>query len=842
MRSVNFIYLNGEDLKSVISTGCFSPEKEYFIIVHTCVHTKDNIMPFINTILDCLPKAKIIGCSTSGVIFNGEIRNDCCMISITEFKYASVKTELISLTDAVGADIRGSLLADRTVGSIVTENSEYMFTFFARPFLKVSSFVERINELDKKIKLIGGIANTPSAPFLNLEMHSFVFDNSGVSANSLAVAVVDTEKLSVYSDMMYVTEPVGMVHTITDADGMIIRTIDGENAVEWYEKQLGISFKDTNNNMTVLFPLVRSGFGDLPWALSYSPQNEKESIFPDEPEPVIFVPSEARVGDKVRIVYSSVQKNIEVCEKVCSNISEHSAEALFGYICVSHETLFHNCASWEVAPFENTNLSGCFVIGEIGNMQGKNIYCNYSFAVSALSEDRRTIRINTKYLRENSAELINNHENIIKYLRKYSNKDGSDALVRRQQEIEETLFKDDDTGLDNVTKYSYDFSIGKFDKICMITFRNEGLLNAFLSKSKFRSCLVRFHKGIMEFINSSDYNCYIYKKTSLIITAGPCVCDGEFIDLMHSVQEFVSEFRFNSYIPVTEFSVVMHEDDMINKAELTLVSMRSRNIFFLQYTHDLGLEQIHAKKMKMLMILNDAIANDRVVPFFQGIRDNSTGKIGMYESLMRIKDTDGNIYTPYRFMDIAKEYGYYPDISYLMVSKVMELFRNRHDIVTINLNISDIYNYKIVHFILKFLKNAPHPENYVFELTETEEIEDYQIIAEFVDRIHHLGGKIAIDDFGSGFSNIVNIFKVKSDYIKIDGEIVKNIRNDIFAREFLEMIAGWAEKHHKEIIAEFIENRDIQTLIEENCIRYSQGYLFSEPSDVLKIESDDLSS
>ncbi len=839
MRSVNFIYSDEDDLKSVINSENFVPDKEYFIRVHTCVHTKDNIMPLVEMILSYLPKSRIIGCSTSGIIFNGEIRSDCCMISITEFNYSSVRTELVSLTDAVGCDIRGSILANRTVDSIVTENSKYMCAFFSRPFVKVSRFVERVNEINNKIQLIGGIANTPNNPFVNLEMQSFVFDNNSVSLNALAVAVIDSEKLNVYSDMIYVTEPVGMVHTITDADGMIIRTIDGENAVEWYEKQLGISFDDnTNDDMTVLFPLVKSDFGDLPWALSYSPQNENRCLFPDEPEPVMFVPNEARIGDRVRIAYSSVQKNIEVCEKVCNNIIEHSAEVLFSYICISHETLFDNCAKWEVAPFANTNLSGCFVVGEIGCMQKKNRYCNYSFAVSALSESNRKVKLNTNILRENSVELINNQEHIIRYLMKFSNQECDEALSRHQQEIEETLFKDDDTGIDNITKYSYDFSIGKFDKICMITFRNEGLLNAFLSKSKFRSCISRFYKSIIEFINDDLYNCYIYKKTSFIITASPNICDGEFIEQMSSIQEFVSDFRFGSYIPVTEFSIVMHEEDMINKAELTLVSMRSKNILFLNYTSDLGLEQIHARKMKMLMILNDVISNDRVVPFFQGIRDNRTGRINMYESLMRIKDSDGNIYTPYRFMDIAKEYGYYPDISYLMISKVMELFRNRHDIVTINLNISDIYNYKIMHFILKFLKNAPRPQNYVFELTETEEIEDYQIIAEFVDRIHQLGGKIAIDDFGSGFSNIVNIFKIKSDYIKIDGEIVKNIRNDIFAREFLEMIAGWAEKHQKEIIAEFIENSDIQTLIEENCIRYSQGYFFSEPSDILKVDSD----
>lgn len=255
----------------------------------------------------------------------------------------------------------------------------------------------------------------------------------------------------------------------------------------------------------------------------------------------------------------------------------------------------------------------------------------------------------------------------------------------------------------------------------------------------------------------------------------------------------------------------------------------------LNYTSDLGLEQIHARKLKMLKILNDAIANGRVVPYLQGIRNNNVGRITIYESLMRIEDSDGTVYTPYHFMDIAKEYGFYSDISYMMISQVMELFRDREESVTINLNICDVYNYKIVHYILKFLESAPNPDHYIFELTETEEIEDYQIIAEFVDRIHQMGGKIAIDDFGSGFSNIVNIFKIKSDYIKIDGEIVRNIKNDIFALEFLEMIAGWAKKHGKEIIAEFIENSEIQSLIEKNNIGFSQGYLFSKPSDALQV-------
>ncbi|MCM1530017.1 MAG: EAL domain-containing protein [Alistipes sp.] len=833
--SLNIIYTSDSELEGMIRSDDLDPDMEYLIRIHTCIHNIGSIMPFAKRISALFPKSKIIGSSTSGVIIDGRIRTDCCMLSFTQFQLARLKTCLLPLSDDKGKDIRGTITGQKAFDSVVSENSRFMLAFFARPYIKISSFVERLNQLADNMQMIGGIANTQAHPNVDVAMEAFVFNESSASNDSVAIAVIDAPDMNVTSDLIFVTEPVGSVHTITDADGMIIRAIDGENAVEWYQKQLGIDLTDKHDyDTTVLFPLVRSDYGEMPWAVSYSPQNESMCIFPGEPYPVMFVPSEAKTGERVRISYSSIQKTIERCEEVCNVMGNVPAEVLFGYSCVSRQDLFSNCAQWELMPFARTNLSGALVAGEIGNSGSMNRYCNYSFAISALSESPRCAKINVDCLRENAGALINDQEHIVKYLLNLNRGTSSgDDMSRRQHEIEETLFRDEDTGIGNVTKYSFDFSMGKFDKICMLTFRNEGLLNAFMSKSKFNVCLNRFYADITEFINDDCYSCYVYKKTCLIITCSQQICDGEFIDMMHSVQNYVSEYKFGEHLPVVEFSVVMHEEDMINKAELTLMSMRSKKLFFLHYTSDLGLEQIHARKLKMLKILNDAVANDRVIPYFQGIRDNGRECIDMYESLMRIQDDQGYIYTPDRFMDIAKEYGFYPDISYQMISKVMAMFRDRSESVTINLNISDIYNYEIVRFILKYLKNAPHPERYVFELTETEEIEDYQLIAEFVEQIHQTGGRIAIDDFGSGFSNIVNIFKIKSDFIKIDGEIVRNISKDIYAREFLEMIAGWAGKHDKEIIAEFIEDEEIQGIICENGIRYSQGYLFSKPSELV---------
>lgn len=830
MKNISFIYSSDQRFEELIFANKLSKDKVYFVRIHTCIHNVRTIRPFINKILSYLPYAKIIGSSTSGVIYNGEIVTECCMVSISEFENSTVETAVSMLNDDSGNDLNGDIVADKIADRLVNTETKLMFVFAARPFIKIDEFVEHINEKCSGLPLIGGIANTPSIPIVDMNIvESFVFNEKGVYQNSVVCAAVSSVKLSVYSDVIYVTEPVGETHTITKVDGNIIRAIDNTDAVKWYEEILGISFNDQENSsdITQLFPLVKIDRSNVPWGVFYSPQDENETVFFSEPEPVMYALSEPKAGDIVRIAYSSVQKTINVCEKVCKNLNEHYAEVLFGYSCVSRQDIYSNCAKWELMPFKKTNLCGALVAGEFANIDNVNRYSSFSFTIAALAENECKPKINTDILSENAGDLTSTNESIIDYLLQHA---GTENASATHHQIEQKLFIDNETGLGSISKFMFDSKIGKLDKICMVTIKNESLIKAFMSEDDFLGYLNKFNHYIINYINSPNYNFYIYKETSLIITADSSISASQFVSKMQFVQNRLLEFKFASYVPVCEFSVVTNEEDMIKKAELTLNTMRTKHTCFLQYTPDLGLEQFNAQKMNMIMILNNAISNNLVIPYFQGIRDNTKGNINMYESLMRIADSNGNVYSPLHFMDIAKEYGYYADISLLMIKKVLEIFRDRNENVTINMNISDVYNYETVHSILEFLKKAPHPENFVFELTETEEIVDYQVLFEFVERVHEFGGKIAIDDFGSGFSNIVHVFKIPSDYIKIDGEIIKNITTDVYALEFLEMISDWSKRHSKDIIAEFVEDRNIQSIVERHGIRFSQGYLYSKPS------------
>ncbi len=830
MKNISFIYTSDQQLIDLVRVNELSREEEYLVRIHTCIHDTTTIQPFVARILCQLPKAKIIGSSTSGVIFGGELLTNCCVVAITSFEHAEIHTMLTEMQEGM----TGTELADAVLEHVVTESSKLMLTFTSHAFMKAEEFVDRLNDGAPHLHMIGGVANSPRDPLANLENgDSFVFNENSVSQNAVGCAVVNSNKLSVYGDIVYVTEPVGGVHTITEADGSIIRTIDGENAVDWYEHMLGVSLEDGSNGdeIPVTFPLVKPAKGDFPWAFYYSPQNMRKRVFSDEPEPVMFVLNEAHTGEKIRIAYSSIQKTIATCEGVCERLHQHPAEVLFGYSCASRQDMFCNCAKWELLPFRKTNLCGAVVAGEFGNYENKNLYCNYSFTIAAISENDGRVHLDTEALKNHAGDLVDTQEAVTRYLLQ-NTADDNLAAARQQTEIKESLFLDHDTGLGNVTKFQFDYSLHLFDKICMITIRNEGLLKAFLSAKTFDADFRRYHRTITSYLNDSRFSCYIYKESALLLTAGLEISEDAFQKKMLALQNVLLEFKFSTYVPVCEFALVMNEEGPLKKAELTLTRMRSRKDLFMVYTPELGLEELNVQKMKMVMIINDAITHNRVIPFYQGIRDNETGEINLYESLMRLEDENGKIYSPYAFLDIAREYGYYPDLSYMMIKKVLETFRNRTESVTLNMNINDVYNYKIVHMILKFLRSAPHPENYIFELTETEEIEDYQVIREFADKIHEVGGKIAIDDFGSGFSNIVNVFKIESDLIKIDGEIIRNISSDSYALEFMEIIAQWANRHNKKVVAEFVESNEIQELVAQNQIRYSQGYLYSKPNRI----------
>ncbi|MDX4057219.1 EAL domain-containing protein, partial [Aliarcobacter skirrowii] len=167
-----------------------------------------------------------------------------------------------------------------------------------------------------------------------------------------------------------------------------------------------------------------------------------------------------------------------------------------------------------------------------------------------------------------------------------------------------------------------------------------------------------------------------------------------------------------------------------------------------------------------------------VILFFQAIVNNKNLKYEKYEVLIRIKDTDDNIISPFLFLDIAKKL--------------------------------------------------------VIELVESESIVDYKIAIEFIKRVKSKGCKIAIDDFGSGYSNFEYLVKLEADYIKIDGSLIKNIVTQKESFAVVSTIVNFAKQMEIKTIAEFVENEEIYKIIKNIGVDFSQGYYFTQPKKELE--------
>jgi EAL domain-containing protein (putative c-di-GMP-specific phosphodiesterase class I) len=117
----------------------------------------------------------------------------------------------------------------------------------------------------------------------------------------------------------------------------------------------------------------------------------------------------------------------------------------------------------------------------------------------------------------------------------------------------------------------------------------------------------------------------------------------------------------------------------------------------------------------------------------------------------------------------------------------------------------------------------------VFLLLEDENVKDFNIIKEFIRHVKQRGVKIAIDDFGSGYSNFERLLEFEPDILKIDGSLIRNIVQDSYTKSIVKTIVLFAKTQNIKTIAEYVENEHIFNILNELGVDYSQGYYFGKP-------------
>lgn len=268
---------------------------------------------------------------------------------------------------------------------------------------------------------------------------------------------------------------------------------------------------------------------------------------------------------------------------------------------------------------------------------------------------------------------------------------------------------------------------------------------------------------------------------------------------------------------------------LLTRADIALHRAKEQKIPIAFYEESENVEKQYHNNIAMASTIRKALATGRILCHYQPIVTISTGKIEKYETLVRMIDEEGTLIMPLQFLPIAKKTKLYPRITKEVIHQACHLFSNRSEVFSVNISIYDIHDPSTVQEIISTITQTGTASRIVFEILESEGIENYHEVAQFISKVKSLGAKIAIDDFGTGYSNFEHILKLDVDYIKIDGSLIREITDNPRHRIIVETIVDFAQKIGAKTIAEFVRDETIYTTIKEIGIDYSQGYYTGKP-------------
>lgn len=290
------------------------------------------------------------------------------------------------------------------------------------------------------------------------------------------------------------------------------------------------------------------------------------------------------------------------------------------------------------------------------------------------------------------------------------------------------------------------------------------------------------------------------------------------------------------YLDLTFASIETKDrTDIFSKVSMALQYARNVNQDFWIYENRMHFERLYESNLKTSLHIRKAILNEGIVLYFQPILCNKTDKVVKFESLARLLDSEGNILAPDKFLNIAKTIKVYPQVTKAIINKTFASFRNNELAFSINISIEDIMDNDIYEFILEKLKTSEKANQVIFEILESEHIDNFDKISRFITEVKRYGAKIAIDDFGSGYSNFSYLTKLHVDFIKIDGSLIENIDSDPTAAMIVETIVDFAKKLNIETVAEHVHSSTILDKVKQMGIDYSQGFLIDKPHPDLEI-------
>ncbi|MBO8143528.1 MAG: EAL domain-containing protein [Thermodesulfobacterium sp.] len=324
----------------------------------------------------------------------------------------------------------------------------------------------------------------------------------------------------------------------------------------------------------------------------------------------------------------------------------------------------------------------------------------------------------------------------------------------------------------------------------------------------------------------------------------------EALDLIENIMDLVRKYEFKYKGEVIKFSaslgVAFYPQDgetvseLLGACEMALKIAKNKGkntweIFNREFIKE-SKEIVRIKKL-----LEKAISEKKVLPYVQPIFDSEKRKIAGFEVLLRIVDENGKVIKAGEIIEIANEKGYIDKLEEIVLEKInnekiLKLFRNRYLFINKTLRGAKKINILIEEVeILKEMveKYEVYP---VIEITEYSFIEHIELLPPLTQAIKKEKIYLAIDDFGVGYASFSYLLNAETDFLKIDGSIVKEILKSKKHVSLIKAINFMAKELGIKTVAEFVEEEKLADLLYILGMDYLQGFYLAKPMPLEELE------
>ncbi len=274
-------------------------------------------------------------------------------------------------------------------------------------------------------------------------------------------------------------------------------------------------------------------------------------------------------------------------------------------------------------------------------------------------------------------------------------------------------------------------------------------------------------------------------------------------------------------------------DELVEKAEMALYKAKQAGKELYLFSSNIKREL--ERKLQMKWELKRAIDDGSLVPFYQPVVDAKGFKVVGAEALARWFHPERGLIPPKEFIPVAEETGVITDLEHYMLVRIfndMFLIQNgkRPLWVAVNFSPRQFFDARLLNRLEEVAERfQDRTRHVVIEITEDAAIENPMRAAAVIKDIKSMGFRIAIDDFGKGYSYLSYLVKLDVDKVKIDKLFVDQLVEDAKVRKVVKAMVELAHSIGAQCVAEGVERREMVEILSELGCDELQGFYFARP-------------